>query len=104
MADRVVEPVTARSILAQKSYTPLAESEAMADLGRRQLRLTAAAIHPGTVVRYHYRTGSSLATVTEKCDRFLTFVGEDCDGRFTHDQIDRLIDDGRLQVVLGASR
>ena len=75
----------------------------MADLRRRHLRLTAAAIHPGTVVRYHYRTGSSLATVTEKGDRFLTFVGESCDGRFTHDQIDRLIDDGRLQVVLGAS-
>ncbi|OVE83812.1 hypothetical protein [Natronolimnobius baerhuensis] len=63
-------------------------------------RTTEAAIFPGTTVRYHYRTGDSLATVVERTDRFVTFIGPDCDGRFTHDQIDRLIDDDRLEVVL----
>lgn len=64
------------------------------------VRTTADALFPGTTVRYHYRTGDSLATVVERTDRFVTFVGEECDGRFTHDQIDRLIDDDRLEVVL----
>ena len=67
---------------------------------RKYLRVTAAALHPGTTVHYSYRTGSSLATVVERTDRFVTFVGEDCDGRFTHGQIDRLIRDGRLEIVL----
>ena len=68
---------------------------------RRSLfRTTAAALFPGTTVRYHYRTGDSLATVVERTDRFVTFVGPDCDGRFTHDQIDRLLEDDRLEVVL----
>jgi hypothetical protein len=62
--------------------------------------LTVDAIHPGTTVRYHYRSGSSLATVVEKTADQVTFVGDDCDGTFTYDQIDRLIADGRLQVVL----
>ena len=61
---------------------------------------TADALFPGATVRYHYRTGDSLATVVERTDRYLTFVGEECDGRFTHNQIDRLIEDGRLEVVL----
>ena len=64
------------------------------------LRTTAAALFPGTTVHYSYRTGDSLATVVERTERFVTFVGEECDGRFTHEQIDRLIDDGRLEVVL----
>lgn len=63
-------------------------------------RVTADALGPGTTVRYHYRTGNSLATVVERTDRYVTFVGEECDGTFTHDQIDRLIDDDRLQIVL----
>ncbi|WP_436346685.1 hypothetical protein [Natronorubrum sp. FCH18a] len=64
------------------------------------LRTTAAALFPGTTVHYSYRTGDSLATVVERTERFVTFVGEECDGRFTHEQINRLIDDGRLEVVL----
>ena len=67
---------------------------------RRYLRVTADALFPGTTVRYSYRTGSSLATVVERTDGIVTFVGEDCDGRFTHGQIDRLFADGRLEVVL----
>ena len=63
-------------------------------------RTTADALFPGTTVRYHYRTGDSLATIIERTERFLTFVGEECDGRFTYDQIDRLIEDDRLEVVL----
>ncbi|MDQ2052363.1 hypothetical protein RBH26_17995 [Natronolimnohabitans sp. A-GB9] len=63
---------------------------------------TADALFPGTTVRYYYRTGNSLATVVERTERFVTFVGEECDGRFTHDQIDRLIEDDRLEVVLDA--
>ncbi|MCU4974364.1 hypothetical protein OB955_16695 [Halobacteria archaeon AArc-m2/3/4] len=64
------------------------------------LRVTADAIGPGTSVRYHYRGGNSLATVVDRTDRYVTFVGAECDGTFTHDQIDRLIDDDRLQIVL----
>ncbi|WP_339105042.1 hypothetical protein [Haloterrigena salinisoli] len=67
---------------------------------RSSFRTTATALFPGTTVRYHYRTGDSLATVVERTDRFVTFVGSDCDGRFTHDQIDRLLEDDRLEVVL----
>ena len=67
---------------------------------RRPVETTADALFPGTTVRYRYRTGDSLATVLERTDRFVTFVGPDCDGRFTHGQIDRLIEDGRLEVVL----
>ncbi|SER24205.1 hypothetical protein [Natrinema salaciae] len=70
-------------------------------LHRRQyLSVTAEALHPGTTVRYTYRTGSSLATVVERTDRLVTFVGEDCDGTFTNGQIDRLFADGRLEIVL----
>ncbi|QSX00969.1 hypothetical protein [Haloterrigena alkaliphila] len=65
-----------------------------------QFRTTVDAIHPGTTVRYHYRSGSSLATVVERTERYVTFVGPNCDGRFTHEQIDRLIEDDRLEVVL----
>ncbi|ADB59284.1 hypothetical protein Htur_0384 [Haloterrigena turkmenica DSM 5511] len=67
---------------------------------RSSFRTTVTALHPGTTVRYHYRTGDSLATVVEYTDRVVTFVGPDCDGRFTHDQIDRLLEDDRLEVVL----
>ncbi|WP_049923174.1 hypothetical protein [Halopiger djelfimassiliensis] len=63
-------------------------------------RTTADALHLGTTVRYYYRTGDSLATVVERTERYVTFVGEECNGRFTHDQIDRLIEDDRLEVVL----
>ncbi|PGF16348.1 hypothetical protein CP556_09635 [Natrinema sp. CBA1119] len=67
---------------------------------REYLSVTAEALHPGTTVRYSYRTGRSLATVVERTDRFVTFVGEDCDGKFTHGQIDRLFADERLEIVL----
>ncbi|NUB90515.1 hypothetical protein HTZ84_15415 [Haloterrigena sp. SYSU A558-1] len=67
---------------------------------RSSFRTTATALHPGTTVRYYYRTGDSLATVVEYTERFVTFVGPNCDGRFTHDQIDRLLEDDRLEVVL----
>lgn len=67
---------------------------------RKYLRVTADALFPGTTVRYSYRTGNSLATVVERTESLVTFVGEDCDGRFTHSQIDRLFADGRLEIVL----
>ena len=67
---------------------------------RKYRRVTVDAVHPGTTVRYHYREGSSLATVVEKTDRRVRFTGPDCNGAFNHDQIDRLIGEGRLQVVL----
>ncbi|SEH16945.1 hypothetical protein SAMN04487967_2877 [Natronorubrum sediminis] len=64
------------------------------------LQTTADALFPGTTVRYYYRTGDSLATVVDRSDRFITFLGTECDGRFTYDQIDRLFADDRLEVVL----
>ncbi|WP_242695586.1 hypothetical protein [Halomontanus rarus] len=64
------------------------------------LRVTADALAPGATVRYHYRGGNSLATVVERTDRYVAFVGAECDGTFTHDRIDRLIDDDRFQIVL----
>lgn len=68
---------------------------------RRALRqVDVEAIQVGTSVRFHHRSGESLATVTEKDDEFVAFVGPDCDGHFTHEQIDELIEAGRLQVVL----
>ncbi|WP_049928696.1 hypothetical protein [Halopiger goleimassiliensis] len=66
----------------------------------RYVRTTADALFPGTTVRYHYRSGASLATVVERTERYVTFIGPECDGRFTHDQIDDLIEDDRLEVVL----
>lgn len=68
---------------------------------RTYYTITSTALYPGTTVRYHYRDGNSLATVTERTDRYVTFVGDDCDGKFTHDQIERLFADDRLQLVLG---
>jgi hypothetical protein len=64
------------------------------------LHVTGDALLPGTTVRYHFRTGSALATVIERTDEHVTFVGDECDGRFTHDQIDRLLATDRLQIVL----
>ena len=72
-------------------------------LRRLYYTVTSAALLPGTTVRYHYRTGDSLATVTEQTDRYVAFVGDDCDGRFTHEQIERLFADDRLQIVLETS-
>lgn len=62
--------------------------------------VTSDALSPGTTVRDHYRDGDSLATVTERTDRYVTFVGENCDGTFTHDRIERLFADDRLRSVL----
>ncbi|AGB36103.1 hypothetical protein [Natronococcus occultus] len=67
---------------------------------RQSLTLSAETLHRGTTIRYHYRTGSALATVVERTPERVTFVGEDCDGTFTDDQIDRLFATDRLQVVL----
>ncbi|MFC3958094.1 hypothetical protein [Halovivax cerinus] len=63
-------------------------------------RMTAAALLPGTTVIYHHRHGCDRATITETDGTFVTFVGENCDARFTTRQIDRLLDAGRLEIVL----
>jgi hypothetical protein len=71
------------------------------DQFRRALdRVGVDAMQVGTTVRHYYRPGDSLATVTEKIDEFVAFVGPDCDGHFTHQQIEEMIDDGRLRVVI----
>ncbi|AEH36381.1 hypothetical protein [Halopiger xanaduensis] len=72
--------------------------------GFTYLPTTSEALFPGTTVRYYYRTGDSLATVVERTERFVTFIGDDCDGKFTHDQIDRLFEGGRLEIVLDDER
>ena len=61
---------------------------------------TAAALFVGTTVRYRWRDGAGLATVTEATDDRVSFSGPDCNGRFTPEQIDRLFADGRLVVVI----
>lgn len=76
----------------------------MGILRRECFRTTAETIHENATVRYHWRDGSGLATVTEKTDRRIAFSGPECNGRFNRDQIDRLIDDGRLQIVLDDAR
>lgn len=76
----------------------------MGTLHRKFYRVTAEMIHEGATVRYHWRDGTGLATVTEKTDRRIAFSGPECNGRFTHDQIDRLVEDGRLQIVLDDAR
>ena len=65
---------------------------------RKYRRVTVDAVHPGITVRYHYREGSSLATVVEKTDRRVRSTGPDCNGAFNHDQIDGLIEENRLQI------
>lgn len=72
----------------------------MGILRAERFRTTADAIHEGATVRYRWRDGTGLATVTEKTDRRIAFTGPDCNGRFNHDQIHRLIRDGRLHIVL----
>jgi hypothetical protein len=47
------------------------------------LATSAETLQPGTSVRYHHRSGSSLATVTERTDEHIVFAGDDCDGQFT---------------------
>jgi len=64
-------------------------------------RITSEALEPGTNVLYRHRTGDSLATVTEATDEHVAFVGDDCDGHFPREQIDRMLADGRLVLVLG---
>lgn len=63
-------------------------------------RTAAGALFVGSTVRYHWRDGDGLATVVEVTDDRIAFSGPECNGRFTHDQIDRLFEDDRLQVVL----
>lgn len=63
-------------------------------------RTAAAHLQLGTTVRYRWRDGSGLATVVERTDGFVRFDGPDCDGRFTLEQVERLIADDRLSVVL----
>lgn len=94
--DSVSRPPTA----ATKDMCPSSNRRTMPVGHKRLFRVTVDAIHPGTTVRYHYRGGSSLATVTAKDETHVTFVGAECDGTFTHEQVDYLVDDGRLQIVL----
>lgn len=61
---------------------------------------TVDALFVGTTVRYRWRDGAGLATVTEATDDRVSFSGPDCNGRFTREQVDRLFADGRLVVVL----
>jgi len=68
--------------------------------GREHLRVTADALHPGTTVRYDYRTGDCLATIVRKTDKHVVIQGESCRAKFNFDQVDQLVDEGRLQVVL----
>jgi hypothetical protein len=68
--------------------------------GREHLRVTADALHPGTTVRYDYRTGDCLATIVRKTDKHVVIQGEGCRAKFNFDQVDQLVDEGRLQVVL----
>ncbi|QLD87756.1 hypothetical protein HWV07_01375 [Natronomonas salina] len=63
-------------------------------------RTRAAALFVGSTVRYHWRDGDGLATVVEATDDRIAFHGPECDGRFTRDQIDRLFETDRLQIVL----
>ena len=76
----------------------------MAEASPDTRRISAGALFPGTTVCYHHRQGSDRATITERDDKFVTFVGENCDARFTHRQIDRLLEAGRLEVVLTDDR
>ena len=72
----------------------------MAEAHGNYLGIDTDALHPGTTVHYYYRSGDSVAVVTEKTDEHVTFVGDDCNGTFTHEQIDSMLADGRLEVVL----
>jgi hypothetical protein len=63
-------------------------------------RTSADALFVGTTVRYRWRDDDGLATVVEATDDCIAFSGPECDGRFSHDQIDRLFEDDRLHVVL----
>lgn len=67
---------------------------------RDEAATTSAALFVGTTVRYRWGDEAALATVTEATDDRVSFSGPDCNGRFTHDQIDRLFTIGRLEVVL----
>ncbi len=72
------------------------------DASRREyLSVRSAALEPGTTVLYRHRSGDSLATVTEATDEHVAFVGDDCDGHFPREQVDRMFEDGRLVLVLG---
>jgi hypothetical protein len=66
---------------------------------RYSLTTTAETLQPGTSVRYHHRSGSSLATVTERTDDHIVFASDDCNGHFTHDQVDHLLTADRLLHV-----
>lgn len=70
--------------------------------GTRQV--TAEALFPGTTVCYHHREGSDRATITETDGTFVTFIGENCDARFTNRQVNRLLEAGRLEIVLTDDR
>ena len=72
----------------------------MAHLPADAARTGAAALFVGSTVRYRWRDGDGLATVVEAADDRIAFSGPECNGRFTHDQIDRLFEDDRLHVVL----
>lgn len=67
-------------------------------------KTTADVLYPGATVRYHWASDAGLATITERTETYIEFKGERCDGRFTHDQINRLFADGRLEVILDDTR
>lgn len=67
------------------------------------LRVTAAALLPGTTVRYHDGADSSLATVVDRTGHSVTLAGEGCDGTYTTGQLERLLATGHLRIVLGPS-
>lgn len=62
--------------------------------------LTAEALNPGTTVRYYYGSGDALATVVRRSADYVSFLGRECNGTFTYDQIERLFAEGRLEIVL----
>ena len=62
--------------------------------------VTAAALNPGTSIRYYYGDGDSLATVVRRSEDYVSFLGAECNGTFTYDQIERLFAEGRLEIVL----
>jgi hypothetical protein len=64
---------------------------------------SADALFIGTTVRYHWRDNDGIATVVETTDDRVAFSGPECGGRFSHEQIDRLFENDRLQVVLDDS-
>lgn len=67
---------------------------------RVETQTTSAALFVGTTVRYGWRDGVGLATVTRSSDDRVAFSGPDCKGRYTCEQSDWLFATRRLEIVL----